>query len=245
MAEENHIKEYLDMQRQKYQERASYAVITPQGVDPLTDGVVGSYIEQEKFPYDANIFKHFKGDPKESSVLEYGCGPGRNILRIAKRFKFVAGCDISIYNLNNLAKLMALNGISNVRGIHTTGDNIPAGDNMFDIVFEVICLQHICSYTIRKRILTDMCRVCKPGGMVVCQFGFNKKIPPETHYVGYHAEQLRGVYDTNGWADCCVMDEKEIRDDFTQIRFTVEDIWHTGIVMDQNHDSWVWICGRK
>jgi len=244
MVDENHIKEYLNMQHNSYQGRAAYAVMTAEGVRPETDGVIGNLSGQVKFPYDENIFKYFKGDPKECSVLEYGCGPGRNLLRMVNKFKLVAGCDISENNLSNLAKAMALNGKSNVMYIPTTGDRIPVDDNLFDVVFEVICMQHICSYTIRKRILTDMYRVCKPGGVVVCQLGFNNGNYPD-YYVDYYADKLLGVKETNGASDCCVTDERQITNDFFEIGFTVEGVWHTDTVADVHHSSWIWICGRK
>ena len=253
--EEDHIKQYLGMQNERYEWRASTAVMTKEGVLPQTDGVVGSYIAQEKFPYDDNILKHFKGDTQEASILEYGCGPGRNLLRLAPRFKKVAGVDISDKNIRNSSILLHnLNGYKHVDLYTTPGDSIPVKDNVFDVIFEVICMQHICSYTIRKRILTDMARVCAPGGMVVCQFGFNFDLPtkPGPHfrpgaylYVDYYADQLLGVKETNGSSDCCVTDDNQLIKDFEDIGLTVEEVWHTDYVMDENHDNWVWICGRK
>jgi ubiquinone/menaquinone biosynthesis C-methylase UbiE len=249
MAEETQIKEYLNMQHTKYQERASTAVMTNSGVIPITDGVVGSYLDQEKFPYDSNILKHFTKNPAESSILEYGCGPGRNLLRLAPKFKYVAGVDISEQNIKNSEILFhQLNNYSNVSLYVTTGDNIPIHDRTFDVVFEVICLQHICSYTIRKRILTDMARICSPGGIVVCQFGFNYEMRTDQRarfYVDYYADQLIGVPDTNGASDCCVLEEAQLSKDFEEIGLKVVEIWHTDRVLDTHHDNWVWICGKK
>lgn len=248
MTNENDIKTYLNMQHMRYQERASTAIMTKNGVMPQSDGVVGSYTLQEQFPYDANILKHFKKDPKKSAVLEYGCGPGRNLLRLAPKFGKVAGVDISELNIRNASiALNNLNGYS--ASLHTTtGDNIPLEDNLFDLIFEVICLQHICSYTIRKRILTDMVRVCKPEGQIVCQFGYNKAMrndPGTRYHVEYYVDSLIGIPDTNGASDCCVTDEKQLLKDFEDLGLKVIEIWHTSWVMDMNHDDWIWICGEK
>ena len=249
MAKEDQIKDYLKFQNTKYQERASGAVMAKTGVVPGTDGVVGSYLDQERFPYDENILKHFKKDPKESSVLEYGCGPGRNLLRLAPRFKKVAGVDISGLNIRNASILLHnLNGFKHVDLYETTGDNIPVKDNAFDLIFEVICLQHICSYTIRKRILTDMARICNPGGMVVCQLGFNQAMrndPGTRYYTDYYSDILSGMPDTNGGSDCCVLEDAQLAKDFEDIGLKVVEIWHTPTVNDVNHDDWIWICGTK
>jgi SAM-dependent methyltransferase len=248
MAEETLIKEYLGMQHQKYEERAATAVMTKNGVSPHTDGVVGSYIEQEKFPYDNNILKHFTKDLAESSVLEYGCGPGRNLIRLASKFRYLAGVDISEGNISNVKKLFQLNNLTHADFFVTSGDNIPIADKNFDLIFEVICLQHICSYTIRKRILTDMARVCSPGGIIVCQFGFNYGMRNDhntQYYVDYYTDKFTGMPDTNGASDCCVLEDSQLFKDFEDIGLKTIEIWHTPTVMDTNHDNWVWICGRK
>jgi len=132
--------------------------------------------------------------------------------------------------------------------MRTTGDNVPFGSNMFDVVFEVICMQHICSYTIRSRIMDDLVRVTKPGGIMVMQLGFNKPPLPVfnngNYYVGYYDERF-DVQDTNGWCDCCVTDESQIINDFEKRGLKDIKTWHTTGVNDPNHDSWIWCCGTK
>ncbi len=241
------IGEYLSMQRLQYQRRAESAMVSKDGIQ--FEAVVGSYDEQEKFPYDENILKHFNGDTKISTILEYGCGPGRNLLRLARKFKRVIGVDISEKNLHNARQFLTLNGIKDFDLILTPGDSISTLEK-FDVVFEVICLQHICSYSIRKRILHDMYDVCKRGGLVVCQFGFNDKTLPRSNYntrfyAGYCEDQFAGIEDTNGASDCCVTDSKQLIEDFQDIGLKDIETWHTGTVNDVNHDSWIWISGRK
>ena len=241
--EESHIKTYLDMQHSQYERRASVAIVYKDQI--RNDAVVGSYADQLKFPYDENIFKHFSKNKKESTVLEYGCGPGRNLVRIAPDVKKVVGVDISKNNIENARMFLNLNGLDNFDLYVTTGDNIPIQEEKFDLVFSVICLQHICSYTIRKRILSEMSRVAAPGGMVVVQMGFNVVIPSHTHYVSYHEEQLLGIHDTNGFADGCVTNDSDLTSDFCDVGLGDIKTWHTDMVLDTSHDDWIWCCGAK
>lgn len=239
-------KDYLAMQHTRYQERAKVAKVTESGI--INEAVVGSYDLQEKFPYDENILKFFKGKLSESSCLEYGCGPGRNLVRLAKRFKHVAGVDISEYNIKNAVKMLVFSGAKDFDVMVTPGDSIPT-QRQYDLVFEVICLQHVCSYTIRKRILAEMARVCKPGGMVVCQFGFNNKTLPKSnhntrYYVDYYEDNF-DAQDTNGGWDCCVTDVNQPIKDFMEVGLKSPVVWNTEVVNDVNHDSWLWIAGAK
>jgi hypothetical protein len=65
---------YLDMQRSQYNAEAS------RWSDSNRDPVVGSYNQHNSFDdYNTYLFKDF--DTTKLVALEYGCGPGRNIIR--------------------------------------------------------------------------------------------------------------------------------------------------------------------
>lgn len=236
-----HVQEYLTMQRDQYDFRASHAEITAGEIQ--NDCVVGHYKEQETFSYDQNIFKYWEHPLEDTRILEYGCGPGRNLLRLAPKCKLVAGADISNINLVNAKQFLMLNGIKNFILYLTQGNQIPEEDDTFDFIFEVICLQHICSHFIRANILSEMSRVVKSGGMMVVQFGFNEKVP--SHYVSYFEDRLVGVRDTNGFCDCCVTSSNQIINSMTDLGFIDLKVWFTETVADENHDSWIWCSGVK
>lgn len=242
---ETEIRIYLKMQFRQYERRAATAIIERNKV--INDSVVGNYHENERYPFDENILKNFKGP--YDSVLEYGCGPGRNLRRLALKFKHVAGVDISKINCENARKFLALNDFQDYEIFLTPGDSIPT-QKQYDLVFEVICLQHICSYTIRTRILAEMVRVCKSGGLIVCQFGFNDKtLPRSNHNTRYYADYYENDFkaeDTNGWADCCVTDEFQLINDLQKLGLKEINTWHTPSAgPDINHDKWIWISGKK
>lgn len=237
--------DYLAMQRRQYERRAAMARVEKNHIE--NEAVVGNYQMQEAFPYDENILRNFDGP--YDSVFEYGCGPGRNLLRLSRRFALVAGADISKKNIDNARKFLGLNGVKDYRLFVTTGDNIPDDGHQYNLVFEVICFQHICSYNIRKKILADMVRICKPGGRVVLQMGFNDKTLPRSNhntrfYADYYEDNFE-VEDTNGWADCCVTNERQPIDDLKSLGLDPVGVWFTEGVNDINHDKWIWVSGRK
>lgn len=242
MTNEEDVKTYLSMQNARYDERAAIAEVFKDRI--LNECVVGTYELQEKFPYDENILKTFSKNPNESIILEYGCGPGRNLKRLAPKFKKAVGIDIGKGNLENARKLLSLNNISNCEYVHTTGDNIPLPDSSIDLIFSVICMQHICSHTVRSRILDDMARVLTPGGVLVIQMGFNKDWMPD-NYVDYYTDRLLGVKDTNGFCDCCVQNENQLIEDFSKRGLKNITAWLTGNVNDPNHPQWIWCSGQK
>lgn len=239
---------FLDFQREKYEQRAALAVVDKNRI--VNEAVVGSYAMQEAFPYDENILKYFDGPYDE--VLEYGCGPGRNLLRLSSKFKLVAGTDISQKNIDNARKLLELNNVSNFDLFVTPGDTIPvrSGYYPYNLIFEVICFQHICSYSIRRNILRHMTRCCLSGGMIVLQMGFNDKTLPRSnhntrYYTYYYEEPLDNIPDTNGASDCCVTDPEQPVKDLKDLGMTDIKVWYTEGVNDINHDKWIWVSGRK
>ena len=244
---EEDIKTYLKIQNDRYEERASIAIVEKDRI--INECVVGTYELQEKFPYDENILKTFDKNTEESVALEYGCGPGRNLLRLSPRFKTVIGVDIGKTNLENARKLLTLNNCGNFELHNTTGDNIPLPDSCADLVFSVICITHICSYTVRSRILNDMVRILRPGGILVNQMGFNNgrdKVSPywkPNWYVGYYTDRLE--VDTNGISDCCVEDENQLLEDYEKRGLKSLTYWFTDGVNDPNHPQWLWCSGKK
>jgi ubiquinone/menaquinone biosynthesis C-methylase UbiE len=240
MAEMN---DYLEMQKAQYESRAGVAKIQPNGWI-LDEAVVGSYQQQEQFPYIVNIMEGIQEGSKDKTILEYGCGPGRNLLRLSKLFKVAIGVDISQANLENARKICDIKNIKNIILHKCDGKSVPLSNNSVDHAFSVICMQHICSYNIRRKILEELYRVLKPFGWLVCQFGFNDPDTIPAHYVGYYANKYDAT-DTNGACDCCVTDQVQLIRDLKSIGFNKTYVWHTHWVNDSNHTNWIWIRGQK
>jgi ubiquinone/menaquinone biosynthesis C-methylase UbiE len=229
--------DYLAMQNSYYDEYASQWSLD------FRDPVVGSYDAHNNWPdYDAVLFKDF--DTNGLVALEYGCGPGRNLVKFSNRFARIDGVDISDINIDKAKINLEHNGISGSNLYVTSGDNLSMiEDNTFDVVFAVICFQHICSHEIRFSILKDIYRVLKPGGKLCFQMGYGGKEGIPT--AGYF-DDVFDAASTNGHADVSITDESDIQKDLTEkigyINYK-SDIRETG--PGDNHRNWIWVQVEK
>lgn len=229
--------DYLAMQNSYYDEYASHWTLD------FRDPVVGSYdAHNEWADYDTYLFKDF--DTSGKVALEYGCGPGRNIIKFNNRFKRIDGVDISPVNIEKAITNITHNGIIRPKLYVTTGDNLKMiKDNTYDVVFAVICFQHICVHEVRFSILKEIHRVLKTGGYLCFQMGYGGKegIPTASYY-----ENIYEAVSTNGHADVSITDESALVSDLIdKIGFTdyKSDIRPTG--PGDNHRNWIWVQVTK
>lgn len=228
--------DYLNMQNAHYEEYAKAWTLK------FRDPVVGSYDAHNAWAdYDTYLFKDF--DTNGLVALEYGCGPARNLIEFQDRFSRVDGIDIAQTNLDKAKINLDNAGIKDYKLYLTSGDNLDEVDSeSYDVVFAVICFQHICVYEIRDSIIKDIYRVLKPGGYLCFQMGFGGKEGIPT--AGY----FDNVYDattTNGHADVSITDEEDVRRHLEQIGYKnyKSDIRPTG--PGDNHRNWIWIQVQK
>jgi ubiquinone/menaquinone biosynthesis C-methylase UbiE len=229
--------QYLDMQKSVYEGLASQWALDNR------DPVVGSYdAHNEWADYDTCLFKDF--DTTNLVALEYGCGPGRNIVKFNDRFQRIDGVDIAE---NNLFK--AKINIENANSKPSTlllcdGKSIPAADDSYDVVFSVICLQHIACYDIRFNIFQDIFRVLKPGGYFCFQMGFGGK--PDPTIVCYYYANSYDAGTTNGFFDVAVTSEDQLKKDLLEklsFKNYKSDVRLTG--PGDGHHNWIWVQVQK
>jgi ubiquinone/menaquinone biosynthesis C-methylase UbiE len=159
-------KDYLKMQNDYYDEYAAKWSLD------FRDPVVGSYDAHNNWKdYDEFLFKDF--DTSGLVALDYGCGPGRNIVKFNSKFERIDGVDISDVNLEKARVNLQHNNIEVPNLYVTSGDNLSMiEDNVYDVMFAVICFQHICVHDVRFNILKEAYRVLKDGGKLCFQMGF-------------------------------------------------------------------------
>jgi ubiquinone/menaquinone biosynthesis C-methylase UbiE len=229
--------QYLNMQKRVYEGLASQWSLNNR------DPVVGSYDAHNSWAdYATYLFKDF--DTTNLVALEYGCGPGRNIVKFNDRFQRIDGVDIAENNLHK-AKINIENAnLQPSALLLCDGKSIPAEDNSYDVVFSVICLQHIACYDIRFNIFKEILRVLKPGGHFCFQMGFGGK--PDTNIVCDYYANSYDAGNTNGYFDVAVTSEDQLKKDLLEnlsFKNYKSDIRLTG--PGDSHYNWIWVQVQK
>lgn len=199
--------------------------------------VVGNYWEHESFPdYDTVLFDGIETEGK--IALDFGCGPGRCIIRFRDRFKRIDGVDISEKNLENAR--LHLNSIGlpvDMNLYKTNGKDLDMILNdTYDIVYSVICIQHINLYSARQRVFEEIFRVLKPGGYFTFQVGFGER---SKEVVDYYNE-----IENYSWGDWRNDDLERFQNDVMKYGFIN---WKHEIrnVCTDNHRFWLWAKVQK
>src|SRR5262245_27673628 len=126
---------YSRMQKSQYDQLAS--VWRTDDRDP----VVGSFDQHNAWSdYDEFLFKNVNTTGK--LALDFGCGPGRNIVKFNGRFKQMDGVDISDVNLANAKLWCKTNDVEVPVLYRNNGADLSAiGSEHYDVVLSTICMQ--------------------------------------------------------------------------------------------------------
>ncbi len=99
-----------------------------------------------------------------SEVLDVACGPGLVALVLAESSRHVTGLDLTPAMLNKARKLQRREAKDNLTWQVGRADALPYPDCSFDAVVTRFSFHHL---TDPARALSEMGRVCRPGGRVV------------------------------------------------------------------------------
>lgn len=221
-------------------QRAFYTRLVNQG-NIGVDALVGNIYRHNthKDFYEKYLFEGL--DTIDKIALDFGTGPGRNILLFQDRFKQIDGVDFP--EVIEMAKTR-LKGINTIL-YKTFGENLQEPDcipdNVYDIVFSTLVLRHICVYDIRYKYLQEFFRVLKSGGVITHEMGFDSEYKLGVSYYEnmYHATQ------TNGYADTLVEKEEYIINDLEKIGYTNIQTKITDAPWPHGHKRWIWFRGTK
>lgn len=126
---------------------------------------------------------------KESTILDFGCGIGRNVIKFRSNGYNAYGCDIEINTEVNLDTfLMYQDGI--LRSIDNDNYRIPFNDNTFDFIVSEQVFEHIQDY---RSALSELRRVLKPGGASLHKF------PPRYIFIEPHLHVPLGTIIQTRW----------------------------------------------
>jgi len=109
------------------------------------------------------VLHGLSSEPMQSwRVAEIGCGPGRLLGEIAKRFEFAIGIDFSPAMVHYARN--RLRGLDNVRVLRNDGMTLPLKDSSMNFVYSVLVFQHMGSQAIES-YFSELARVLQPGGL--------------------------------------------------------------------------------
>lgn len=208
--------------------------------------VVGWWNEHQNFPeYDTVLFRDIPLTGNEI-VLEYGCGPGRNLVRFHNRFKRIDGVDISKECVEKARIYLAASRIDEPNLWSNDGrsldmiDSAPEVWQGYDIVFMVISHQHITNRSVRLHLYEEFLRVMKPGGYLCFQTGFG---PGHPRSVDYFADTFSTEADFID-KDVRVENVELLKIDLVKSGFTWLDYVLTRTCKDE-HPQWIWVRCQK
>ncbi len=232
-------KKYAMMQKQFYEASAKRSEYGEKKVDY----VVGSFdLHNAWKDYDTYLMRYVDKTYRNKLALDFGCGPGRSIIKYSRLFKRLDGIDISRNNILNARRGLKKNRITNSKLYVNNGTDLrPLRDDTYDFVMSTICLQHICVYDTRFSLLKDMYRVLKPGGRISLQMGFGTGSPATVPY-------YTNEYDaptTNRGLDTAVESPDQIGGDLKKIGFTSYEYWIRPTGPGDVHKKWIFFTAVK
>ena len=231
---------YTKMQKLFYDRNASKSIYDRK--DKI-DLIVWGYDLHNKWEdYDAYLMKYIDGSYKHKIALDFGCGPGRNIIKYHEKFLRIDGADISLVNIKNAKKNLQYVGIDMPNLYVTSGcDCGDINEYTYDFVFSTITMQHICVYEIRFQILQAMFRALKDSGRLSIQMGFgNREGMSVDYYANYYS-----VLGTNSKCDTRVESSEQVKNDLEKIGFKEFEYWLRPTGPGDKHSQWIFFTAVK
>lgn len=206
------------------------------------DYIAGPFEAHNLWPdYQLFLFKDMHlGD--YSRALDFGCGFGRCIALYRDVFNVIDGVDISGVGLEKAKEYLLHEGVPIPNLYLSNGTDLrEVPSNLYDVVYSVICLQHICVHEVRLGLMKEFYRVLKPGGLFTAQMGYGQHHPKSVGYYENHWD----AEGTNGSLDCRVENEKQLSDDLHSVGFTEFEYWLRPTGPADIHEQWIFFRARK
>jgi SAM-dependent methyltransferase len=145
-----------------------------------------------------------------SRVLDVACGPGLVTLHLAEAADHVTGLDLTPAMLDKARELQRQRGLANLSWDLGRADALPYPDASFDAVVTRFSFHHLLD---PARALSEMIRVCRPGGLVVvcdvytttqeqaAEYDRLERLRDPSHVHALRLEELRALLADTGLGD--------------------------------------------
>lgn len=210
------------------------------------DAVVGSFNAHNEWPdYETYLWKDID-NLKDKTVLDFGCGPARNLVRWANDVKRIDGVDISDVNLQNgkiwiSANNLDVDNFTLYKGDGVSIESVPS--DAYDIVMSTIAMQHICVHEIRYNLFKEFYRTLKSGGKITMQMAYGPQVPNKNS-VDYY-DNYYDATTTNGHADTRVEDPNQLKNDLEKIGFKNFNHYIRPAGPGDDHPNWIFFNAEK
>jgi hypothetical protein len=114
-------------------------------------------------------------------------------------------------------------------------------DSEYEMVYSIICLQHICVHSVRHRIMSEIYRVLKFGGIFSFQMGYGSGHPQPT---GYEVD-FTDAKSTNGLNDVIIIHPYEPIKDLISIGFCDISFSIQPVCPGDSHSAWIFLQAKK
>lgn len=208
------------------------------------DPVVGSFDAHNNWQdYEDYLWKDIT-DLKNKKVIDFGCGPGRNLVRWSSYIGKLDGVDISSINLDKAKVWISANGLnpdnfSLYKGEGTGISSVPS--DSYDVVMSTIAMQHICVHDIRVNLFKEFHRVLKDSGKITIQMGFGPNHPRSVDYY----ENYYDANTSNGGMDTRIEDPNQLKEDLEKIGFKNFNFYIRPVGPGDSHNNWIFFNAEK
>jgi 2-polyprenyl-3-methyl-5-hydroxy-6-metoxy-1,4-benzoquinol methylase len=111
--------------------------------------------------------QHVSDAVATGDALDFGCGVGRLVVPLARRFRSVTGVDVSSEYISEAKRNCDKRDIQNVAFFENITAVRDSGRN-FDFVHSCIVFNHI-AWSRGQKIISEMFRLLRPGGLMAIQ----------------------------------------------------------------------------
>jgi len=113
------------------------------------------------------VRRHVAADPAMNSAVDFGCGVGRLVLPLARRYGQATGIDISEDYIAEARRNCQKHGVLNA-DFRASVDQLAAEGKRFDLVHSCIVFNHI-AWSRGKNIIGGLYGLLNPGGVMAVQ----------------------------------------------------------------------------